>query len=149
MPSLPLAWGTSCLAPLRQEHRQKACHRAKQEKYSGNSLQTAEPWPTLTPAYELEPDGWRTSHLWAKSSLVAFLFFGLVVRGYGSHNVLPVLAWGTVMIRMSWDPSIAARCLYDSWAGEELSTHEPVEMSVKPAPRPRQKMCAPRPPGGQ
>src|SRR5262249_25474851 len=37
-----------------------------------------------------------------------------------------------VLIVPSGNPDGRARCKYDSWVGEELSTHEPIEMGTRP-----------------
>src|SRR5207249_1060505 len=57
---------------------------------------------------------------------------GKDLRGRAWKELAENLARCRVLIVPSGNPDGRARCKFDSWVGEELSTHEPVEMGVKP-----------------
>jgi hypothetical protein len=57
---------------------------------------------------------------------------GSDLRGLAWKELADNLARCRVLIVPSANPDGRARCLYDSWVGEELSTHEPIEMGVRP-----------------
>src|SRR5207249_11091713 len=57
---------------------------------------------------------------------------GKDLRGRAWKELAANLAKCRVLLVPSGNPDGRARCKFDSWVGEELSTHEPVEMGVKP-----------------
>jgi hypothetical protein len=57
---------------------------------------------------------------------------GADLRGRKWEPLLANFEKCRVLLVPSGNPDGRARCPYDSWVGEELSTHEPIEMGVRP-----------------